>query len=124
MLIVFWASWADARQARPARADQVYEKHKKRGLEIIGVNLDNESGELDAFLEENQLTWPQILRAGRHGKPAGRRLRHHLLPTMFLIDAEGKVVHRNLRTAADVERQLEKTRRPEPASVAIERKDE
>ena len=30
------------------------------------------------------------------------------VPTMFLVDAQGKVVNRNLRTAAEVDRQLEK----------------
>ena len=42
---------------------------------------------------------------------------------MFLIDSEGKVVNRNLRTSAEVDRQLEKMLAAKPASVAIDRKD-
>ena len=30
------------------------------------------------------------------------------LPTMILVDPQGKVVNRNIRTAAELERQLEK----------------
>ena len=40
------------------------------------------------------------------------------LPTMFLVDAQGKVVNRNLRTAAELDRFLETLlATPEAASL-------
>ena len=41
------------------------------------------------------------------------------LPTMILVDAQGKVVNRNIRTAAELERQLEKLRRGQAVGVAL-----
>jgi hypothetical protein len=38
---------------------------------------------------------------------------------MFLIDAQGKVVNRNLRTASEVERQLEKQLSQKQPGVAL-----
>jgi hypothetical protein len=40
---------------------------------------------------------------------------------MFLVDADGKVTNRNLRSSAEVERQLEKLVTPKKADVADRR---
>jgi thiol-disulfide isomerase/thioredoxin len=123
VLIVFWSSWAT-----PVRQDlpeliKLYEKRKKDGLQIIGVNLDNERADLDAFLKDHQITWPQIFEPGGMESRLAVDYGIILLPSMFLIDSDGKVVNRNLRTSAEVDRQLEKTLAAKPASVAIDRKD-
>ena len=44
------------------------------------------------------------------------------LPTMFLVDSQGKVINRNLRTASEVDRQLEKLLAP--SRLEWRRKDE
>ena len=108
VLVVFWASWASPVKHDLPELIKVYEKYHGRGLQIIGVDLDNERGELDAFLKEHQLAWPQIFEAG--GMESRLAVEYGIisLPTMFLVDAEGKVVNRNLRTSAEVDRQLEK----------------
>jgi thiol-disulfide isomerase/thioredoxin len=123
VLIVFWASWASPVKQDLPELIKLYEKHKKDGLQIIGVNLDNERAELDAFLKDNQIAWPQIHEAGGMESRLAVDYGIILLPSMFLIDSDGKVVHRNLRTSADVERQLEKVLAAKPADVAIDRKD-
>ena len=96
-------------QARPARADKVYQKHHDEGFEILGISLDNDRADLDAFLKETPLPWPQVFEPGGMEK---NRLATEFgiiaLPTMILVDPQGKVVNRNLRTAAELERQLEK----------------
>ena len=64
VLIVFWASWATPVKQDLPELIKLYEKHKKDGLQIIGVNLDNDRAELDAFLKEHQISWPQIFEPG------------------------------------------------------------
>ena len=64
VLVVFWASWATPVKQDLPELIKLYDKHKKDGLQIIGVNLDNERGELDAFLKEHQIAWPQIFEPG------------------------------------------------------------
>jgi thiol-disulfide isomerase/thioredoxin len=123
VLIVFWASWATPVKQDLPELIKLYEKHKRDGLQIIGVNLDNERGEPDAFLKEHQVTWPQIFEPGGMESRLAVDYGIILLPSMFLIDSDGKVVNRNLRTSAEVDRQLEKTLAAKPASVAIDRKD-
>ena len=92
---------------------------KKQVLEIVGVSLDNEKGDLEAFLKEQQITWPQIFEPG--GIDSRLATDHGIisLPTMFLIDGQGKVVNRSLRTASEVERQLDKLLAQKQPGVAL-----
>jgi peroxiredoxin len=123
VLIVFWSSWASPVKQDLPDLIKLYEKRKKDGLQIIGVNLDNERGESDAFVKEHQLGWPQIFEPGGMESRLAVDYGIILLPSMFLVDSEGRVVNRNLRTSAEVERHLDKMLAVKPASVAIDRKD-
>lgn len=122
LLVTFWASWAD-----PVRRDlpelvKLYQKHHGKNFEILGVNLDNEREELDTFLKDNPLPWAQIFEPG--GIEKNRFATEYgiiALPTMVLVDAQGKVVDRNIRSAAELERQLEKLLAGKEAGVALDR---
>ena len=69
---------------------------------------------------ESRSTWPQIFEGG--GLEGRLAVEYGItsVPTMFLADKQGKVINRNIRTAADVDRQLEKVlappRRKRPAA--------
>jgi thiol-disulfide isomerase/thioredoxin len=123
VLVVFWASWASPVKQDLPELIKVYEKYHPRGLEIIGVDLDNDRAELDAFLKENRMAWPQIFEPGGMESRLSVDYGIILLPSMFLVDAEGKVVSRNLRSSAEVDRQLEKLLAAKQAGVAIDRRD-
>ncbi len=120
VLIVFWASWATPVKQDMPELVKLYEKHKKDGLEIIGVNLDNDRAEVVAFLKEQRISWPQIFEAGGMESRLAVDYGIILLPSMFLVDSDGKVVNRNLRTSAEVDRQLEKMLAAKPAKVAVD----
>ena len=108
VLVVFWASWATPVKAELPELKKIGEKYRDRGLEIIGVNLDNDRADVDAFLKANPLSWPQIAEGG--GLEGRLAIEYGItsVPTIFLADAQGKVINRNMRNAADVDRQLEK----------------
>jgi thiol-disulfide isomerase/thioredoxin len=109
-LVTFWATWA-----RPVKRDmpeiaKIYEKNRAKGFEIIGVCLDNEKDKalMDEFLKANNLAWTQIFEPGGMESRLATEFGIISLPTMILVDAEGKVINRNIRTAADLDVQLEK----------------
>ncbi len=108
LLVTFWATWADPVKRDLPELVKVYQKHHDKGFEIIGVSLDNDRADLDPFLKETPLPWPQIFEPGGMESRLATEFGIIALPTMFLVDAQGKVVNRNLRTAAELERQLEK----------------
>jgi thiol-disulfide isomerase/thioredoxin len=108
VLVVFWASWATPFKSELPDLKKIAEKYRDRGLEVIGVNLDNERAEVDTFLKENPLAWPQIFEGG--GLEGRLAVEYGItsVPTMFLADAQGKVINRNIRTSAEAGRQIEK----------------
>lgn len=122
VLVIFWASGAE-----PVRRDlpelvKLYQKNRGKDFEVVGVNLDYERAELDAFLKDNPLPWAQIFEPG--GIEKNRFVSEYgiiALPTMFLVDGQGKVLNRNLRTAAELERQLDKTLGGKDPGVALDR---
>ncbi len=121
VLVVFWASWG-GQSVRREIPDliKVAEKYKDKGFQIVGVSLDNDKADLEAFQKELNLDWPEIFEPGGIDGRLAVEYGVISLPTMFLIDGQGKVVDRSLRSASEVERQLEKTLAPpKPAGVAL-----
>lgn len=108
LLVVFWASWAAQSKRELPDLVKLYEKHHKTGLEMIGVSLDNDKDEAAAAVKEFGIGWPQIFEGGGFDTRLAAEYGIISLPTIFLVDAQGKVVNRNIRSASDVERQLEK----------------
>jgi thiol-disulfide isomerase/thioredoxin len=120
LLVVFWTTGAEPVKRDLPELLEVYKKYHKSGLEIIGVNLDNERADLDAFLKTYAITWPQIFEPG--GMDGRLSVDYGIisLPTMFLVDDKGIVVNRNLRSPSEAERQLEKLLPQKAAKTAGE----
>jgi thiol-disulfide isomerase/thioredoxin len=117
LVVVFWASWNSQVKQEMPDLIKVYDKHHGRGLQMVGINVDNDRAELDAFLRENKLAWPQIFEPGGMDSRLSTDYCIISLPTIFLVDADGKVVNRNLR-AAELDKQLEKLLRAKDPGVA------
>ena len=105
-LIQYWATWS-----RPAKADlamlkELWNKYG-RDFTIIGVNLDNNVNDLNAYLAENPLPWPQIYEPGGLDSRPANMLGILTVPTMILVDRDGKVVSRNI-SADDLESEVKK----------------
>ena len=74
---------------------------------VMGVSLDTNAQDLNAYLAENRLPWPQIFEEGGLDSRPANLLGIWTLPTMILVDQDGKVVSRNI-AIADVEGELKK----------------
>ncbi len=122
-LYVFWATWAGPFKVEMPELVKVYQKYHDKGLEIVGINLDNERGEVDAFLAAHQAPWAQIFEGG--GMESRLAIEYGIIsvPTMFLVDADGKVVSRSLRNSADLDRQLEKLLAAKQPGVALDQRN-
>ena len=97
VLIQYWATWCE-----PAKADMEtlkgLVKKYPRSFCVIGVSLDGSRKALTGFLTENPLPWPQVFEQGGLDSQPANRLGILTLPTMILVDKDGKVVNRNIQT--------------------------
>ncbi|MBI3466416.1 MAG: TlpA family protein disulfide reductase [Planctomycetes bacterium] len=90
-----------------------YEKHHERGFEIVGISLDTERSVLEDFVGKNGVPWVNLFSddsaAGGVKHPLAKQFKVQTIPATFLLDAEGKIVARDLRgesLAAEIEKHL------------------
>jgi hypothetical protein len=67
---------------------------------LLGINSDSSRSALKKILEDEKITWPNI-----YGGPTGKneiaeRWNVHGWPTIYILDHEGVIRHRDLRDEA------------------------
>jgi tetratricopeptide (TPR) repeat protein len=106
VLLQFWTSSGDQAKNDAILKDLVAKYG--RSFTIIGVNVDNNSRkDLDAYLATAKLPWMQIFEEGGLESPPANQLGILTVPTMILVDQQGKVVNRNIQ-AAEIEAEIKK----------------
>ena len=106
VLVQYWATWSGPAKADMAVLKELWNKYG-RSFMVVGVSLDNNAKDLNAYLTENPLPWPQIYEEGGLDSRPANVFGILTVPTMILIDQQGKVVSRNIATA-DVESEVKK----------------
>jgi len=107
VLIQYWATWCEPCKADMLALKDLLAKYSSAGFSIVGVNLDSSLNDMAAYLAENRLPWPQIFEEGGLDSRPANELGILTLPTMILVDQEGKVVNRNI-SVAELDRELKK----------------
>ena len=85
-------------------------KYGKQGFEVIGINLEEDKKELQEFLKNNGLPWPQYF-DGKSSAWENRLtrmfgVRVNGIPNMFLIDPRGHLRFDNVLVEIGFEEQI------------------
>jgi len=99
LCVVFWDT-----SSKPALEDlpllkTLYDAHQKQGFEILGVNLDPVKANVVPVLTQHSAKWPQIHEPGGPESALAREFGINSLPTMFIVDVDGKVLNRGASVA-------------------------
>ena len=88
VLVNFWASWCDPCRTEAPALQEFHRRHPER-FTVLGINLDDSTGDAVAFVDEFGLTYPQL----RDGDGRERREAYGMtgFPESFLIDPEGRI---------------------------------
>ncbi len=106
VLVHYWATWCEPCKVDIAQIRELYAKYGPKKFAVVGIALDSDKAQLAKYLAAKPIPWPQLHESGGLDGRLAEELGVLTLPTMFLLDADGKVVDRNL-VIADLEKKLE-----------------
>lgn len=86
VMLDFWATWCGPCLMASPYVEAFYERHKKDGLVVLGMNMDDDPSVVYAFAKRMKVPYP-VLFAGDSSVAADYRLDG--FPTFFFIDAQG-----------------------------------
>lgn len=93
VMLNFWGSWCEPCKAEMPAMEQVYEKYKDKGFEIVAVNVGETDVGVQTFVKSYQLDFPVWLDSD---KDVTRLYKIGPIPSTFFIDENGIVARRNI----------------------------
>ncbi len=93
-LIDFWASWCKPCREQFPKLKQLYALYHNRGLEIIGVALNDEEGDWKAAVQKDELPW---LNGRDKDDTAYHLFDLQQIPAYVLVDQEGRLLAFNCK---------------------------
>jgi hypothetical protein len=110
LLLVLWAAWSErSLEGLAALRQWKMESGFPPGLAILGLNLDDDLDAAKRAVREGAFDWPQTRLDAESRAKMTAALDVNTLPMIFLLDAEGRIVQRDLggeRLRAAVKRTL------------------
>ncbi|WP_460415426.1 thiol-disulfide oxidoreductase ResA [Planifilum fimeticola] len=91
VLINFWASWCKPCRDEMPAIQRVYERHRDKGLEVLGVNIAETGVTVDGFVRHLDLTFPILLDQNRE---VTQLYGIGPIPSSIFVSPEGKVVRK------------------------------
>ena len=91
VVLYFWATWCEPCMIEFPKVKTMYRKLKEKGVQFIGISLDDDIGDLRGFVKQEEVEWPQLF-DGKRWKGVIPGMYHvQVIPMMFLLDKESKI---------------------------------
>jgi peroxiredoxin len=88
VLLDFWATWCDPCRDEIPRFVDLQNKYSQRGLQIIGVSMDDAPEPVRDFYQRFNMNYPVVMGNAKTGELYGGILG---LPVAFLIGRDGRI---------------------------------
>lgn len=96
-IVDFWASWcAPCRKENP-NVVALYNEYHSKGLNIIGVSLDQDAKKWKDAIAKDNLSWIHVSNLKYWDEPIGKQYGISSIPATFILDAKGNIVAKDLR---------------------------
>ncbi len=100
VLVSFWASGDGPSMAEMPNIVAAYQKLRPKGLEVVGVSLDQDKGKMQEAAKALGMTWRQHFDGGGLKNKISSSYGIDSLPTTWLIDKKGRLRESSLRGPA------------------------
>ena len=107
VLLDFWASWCRPCMGEMPFLLDAYAKFHSKGFEIYGVSLDESAEAWRSTIDKQGMKWVNVSEVAGWNTPAAKEYSVNSIPANFLIDSEGKIIAKNLRGEALIEKLVE-----------------
>ena len=88
VLLDFWASWCEPCRVETPHLIELQQKYGDRGLQIIGVSMDDSPDPARTFYQQFHMNYPVVMGNAKTGELYGGVLG---LPIAFLINRDGRI---------------------------------
>ncbi len=88
VVLNFWGSWCGYCRKETPDLVKLYDEYKAKGVEILGMTINDTPAKANAFAEQYNMTWPLLMADNSIAAMFGIRG----APTTIFLDAEGNVV--------------------------------
>ena len=93
VLIDFWATWCGPCIATMPDLIETYKEYHDKGFDIIGISLDRNQSQLESYMEENGITWPQYYDGLYWNNKIAKRFGINAIPHTVIINKNGEVYY-------------------------------
>ena len=113
VLVDFWATWCGPCLEELPNIRENYLRYHDLGFEVVGISLDDNRRRLMSFMEQSEIPWTVLFDGDAPEVPMADYYGVLSIPTMILVDRDGKVISTNSHGAA-LGHQLDKLLGPVP----------
>lgn len=104
-IVDFWASWCGPCRKENPSVVALYNRYHSKGLNIIGVSLDDNKESWKKAIAADKLEWTHVSNLKKWDEPIAKLYRVESIPATFILDAKGNIVAENLR-GSDLEAKI------------------
>ena len=115
IVVDFWATWCGPCMGEAGHMVATNEKYASKGMQFIGVSLDEDPAALKKIIAEKNFTWPQLYEGQAWNGATPKAWGVNSIPQTFIISPEGEVLWRG--HPAEIDPVLEKAFKEHPPQL-------